>query len=99
MLADRMRRHSVEHAKEIAQQYFYRSAYESINKATGPRKRSLGQDDIQVMIGPNVGAVRQIIEFLEVPVVPGEAFAGVAWPIVVRLLAYCELLHSKTRSL
>ena len=88
MLADRMRRHSVEHAKEIAQQYFYREAYKELSRAAAPRKRPLGQADVQVMMGPRVSADPQIVEFLEVAVEPGEVFAGVAWQVDACLAWY-----------
>ncbi|CAE7712003.1 ARSK [Symbiodinium sp. CCMP2592] len=67
VLADRLRRHSMAHAKEIALQYFYRVAYKDLDKRTGPRKRLLGQADVQVMMSPHISG-QQIIEFLEVPV-------------------------------
>lgn len=78
MLADRLRRHSMAHAKEIALQYFYRVAYKDLDKRAGPRKRLLGQQDIQVMMSPRISG-QQIIEFMEVPVDSTLPFAGVAW--------------------
>lgn len=84
VLVDRLRRHSVEHAKEIALQYFYRVAYKELDAKAGPRKRLLGQQDVQVMMSPRISA-QDILEFLEVPIVSGVPFAGVAWRHILPL--------------
>ena len=75
MLADRMRRRSVEHAKEIAQQYFYREAYKELSRATAPRKRPLGQADVQVMMGPRV-SVPRLSSFSRLQSSPGKFLLG-----------------------
>ena len=73
VLADCVRNHSVEHAKEILEQYLYRESYHDLNKAAGPRKPLLAQGDVEVMQGPRLEANQQIMEFLEIPVKPVSA--------------------------
>ena len=83
VILDRPREHCILHGVKIMEQYFFEDAWkkESKKASNEPRKR-LMDDDISVIVGPVAAPSEQVgMEFLDVPVQEGVAFAGVTWPL------------------